>query len=1092
MSGIRSLFGSSQPSTTPEYTGLQIQTAVNTLPVPIVWGMARVAPNLIWYANFQTISSQGGKSGGGKGGGLFSSNNNVTYTYTADVALALCEGPIVNINSVWKNQSIYTLGELGLGLFIGSTPQAVWGYLADTDPSQALGYQGTAYLAAASYQLSTAATLDNHNFEVQGLRYGTGYGQTPYTTYVAEIYDNVTLANATSSQNSTIPFNGVNPASGFFDADPAWIISDFLTSTQFGAGAPSGFPASSIASATLFGSGNDASLQTYCRAVGIALSPALTDQEQASSILQRWLQLCNCAAVWSNGQLKFIPYGDYTVVGNGITFVPDATPIYDLADDDFVYTDNEDPLEVARTDPYEAYNVWRMECADRSNQYNLTTVESRDQNAIELYGMRIAPTVTAHEICDTGVALIAGQLMLQRAVYIRNTFKLKLSWECCLLDPMDLVTVTDAILGLSKFPVRITDIEEDENGILQVTAEEFPQGAQTATLYATASANNNPVNRNVNPGAANTPIIFEPTDALAGGLQVWIALSGQSALWGGANVLVSLSADGDYTPIGNIAAARMGALSAQLLAVTANPTGGATIDNVNTLIVDLTESRGVLDSASQAAALAGGTPCYVGGEIVNYTTATLTASNKYNLTGLIRGADDTESAIVNHPAATPFAFLDEAIFKYGYDQSLIGQTLYFKFQGFNIFGGGLQSLADCPAYPYVLTGAALASPLPNVTNLRSVYNVNTGFQELVWDFAGDFRPVTFVVKSGSSAAAAMTLSANTSSPFTVPGDSTYWVAAVSQPANGLTVYSEIWQSVTISGAVITQNVVKTVDLKALNWPGTFSGGAGVDSTLNAIRTGGGDILSDTNVLTTSDVLDYGGGLSGSYFPDDNAYVDIGYVANASVVIAYQPTGVPVGQNMLAIGDFLDTADILGAASTQFIDIYPEIWTGTVAGGDLYSLGDLYQYADLYVVGGVNWNPVQKFAPGTYQARYLYFDFRLFTVDPQTIAYNLAAKIIATLPARIDQYPLTTSSSADTTVIWGQTGVVSSAPLIGTASPFNGGGGPSNLPALNWGITDAQAGDDLIVTALSLTAISFKILNGGSRVVRSLTLTAEGY
>ena len=33
---------------------------------------------------------------------------------------------------------------------------------------------------------------------------------------------------------------------------------------------------------------------------------------------------------------------------------------------------------------FEAYNVWRLECADRNNAYNLTTVEARDQNAIEL------------------------------------------------------------------------------------------------------------------------------------------------------------------------------------------------------------------------------------------------------------------------------------------------------------------------------------------------------------------------------------------------------------------------------------------------------------------------------------------------------------------------------------------------------------------------------------------------------------------------------------------------------------------------------------------------------------------------------------
>ncbi len=117
------------------------------------------------------------------------------------------------------------------------------------------------------------------------------------------------------------------------------------------------------------------------------------------------------------------------------SFVPNVTPIYDLTDDDFKADDNEDPLQVTRSDPYQAYNVWRLEIAERVNAYNLTTVESRDQNAIELYGMRIASTVTAHEICDPNVALISGQLMLQRAVYIRNTYKFRLSWEYCLLDP---------------------------------------------------------------------------------------------------------------------------------------------------------------------------------------------------------------------------------------------------------------------------------------------------------------------------------------------------------------------------------------------------------------------------------------------------------------------------------------------------------------------------------------------------------------------------------------------------------------------------------------------------------------------------------
>ena len=51
--------------------------------------------------------------------------------------------------------------------------------------------------------------------------------------------------------------------------------------------------------------------------MGICFSPLISSQEAASSsILNRWLQICNCAAVWSGGKLKFIPYGD-TAIGEG-------------------------------------------------------------------------------------------------------------------------------------------------------------------------------------------------------------------------------------------------------------------------------------------------------------------------------------------------------------------------------------------------------------------------------------------------------------------------------------------------------------------------------------------------------------------------------------------------------------------------------------------------------------------------------------------------------------------------------------------------------------------------------------------------------
>jgi hypothetical protein len=450
---------------------------------------------------------------------------------------------------------------------------------------------------------------------------------------------------------------------------------------------------------------------TIACAVGIALSPALTDQEQASSILERWLQLTNTAAVWSGGTLRLIPYGDGAVTGNSITFNPNVTPVYDLDDDDFKLESNEDPLQVSRSDPYEAYNVWRLEIAERDNAYNLTSVESRNQNAIELYGMRIAPTVTAHEICDQNVGLISGQLILQRALYIRNTYKFRLSWEYCLLDPMDLVTVSDSLLGLSNAPVRITEIEEDDNGFLSVTAEEFPLGAATATLYATQAVANNPLNRNVAADPVNPPIIFEPPAALVGATpQIWIAASGGAGgvvdpNWGGCNVW--LSTDGSsYVQIGQIVgAASMGTLTASLAAY-----GGANPDTGDTLAVDLAESAGALSTVTALDAQLANTLCLVDSELMSYTTATLTSSYSYSLSGLYRGLYGTSGA--THASGANFAFLNSGagVFKYDLPAQFLGVELYIKLQSFNVFGGGVQNLSSCVAYTYTSTGAAFDHP----------------------------------------------------------------------------------------------------------------------------------------------------------------------------------------------------------------------------------------------------------------------------------------------------------------------------------------------------------------------------------------------
>jgi Putative phage tail protein len=564
--------GRQPPSQIPLYTGLQVQTSSNAVPITIQYGTNKIAPNAIWSGVFYAVpqyQKQGGKGGGGQ--------QLQGYTYYTSFILGVCEGPINYFAATLLNQSFFFgLGWTGLQQSpYGATPQTPWGYLQANFPGQALGYNGLAYVAAANFNLGSTPSLPQFSFIIQGI-------------------------NAIWGGNVV---NGL-------DSDPALIIQDFLTNAQYGVM----FPAASIDATTLLSgsrsatvtisiaspgvvtwtahglsNGNaivfattgalptgltagtvyyvvaasantfevaltpgaapinssgsqsgvqtatfwDSSYQNYCRASHLALSPSLTNQEAANSILARWLQLTNTAAVWSGGKLKFIPYGDSTVTGptsiGNVTFNPNVTPLYNLTDDDFIHEDGKDPLEVVRSDPYASYNWQRLQINSRrwGVNYSAVPIDAWDQNAIELYGLRRASDITASEICDEAVAQVSAQLILQRQLYIRNTYAFKLSFEYCLLEPMNLVTVTDAALGLNNVAIRITAIEEDDAGLLAVTAEEFPGGTATAVQYSVQGGVPNSTNQAVVPARVNTPTIFEPPAALTAGVaQVWAAVSG--------------------------------------------------------------------------------------------------------------------------------------------------------------------------------------------------------------------------------------------------------------------------------------------------------------------------------------------------------------------------------------------------------------------------------------------------------------------------------------------------------------------------------------------------------------------------------------
>jgi hypothetical protein len=180
--------------------------------------------------------------------------------------------------------------------------------------------------------------------------------------------------------------------------------------------------------------------------------------------------------VWSGNLLKIIPYGDAPLSANGASWTPNLTWQYALTDADFLpFSGADDPVQLMRADPAQATNWLSVEYMDSGNSYNPQLVAVFDQGLIDQYGLRSEPPVQAHEFTNATSAAVAAQLLLQRKAYVRNTYKFKLGWRYALLEPMDIVQLTDATLGLVDKAVRVTAIEEDDNGELTITAEEIPE-----------------------------------------------------------------------------------------------------------------------------------------------------------------------------------------------------------------------------------------------------------------------------------------------------------------------------------------------------------------------------------------------------------------------------------------------------------------------------------------------------------------------------------------------------------------------------------------------------------------------------------------
>ncbi len=450
---------------------------------------------------------------------------------------------------------------------------------------------------------------------------------------------------------------------------------------------------------------------------GFFISPVLDKQDAAASVIGDWLEAGMCAAFMSEGLMKLVPYGDTSTAGYGCTWLAPSAYVVALDDTCYVKKEGEDPVKISRSPWQDAHNNVQVKWDNRLNQYSPEITPDSDQTSINRYGLRLEDPVDFNFIHTPVAATFSASMRVKRSVNIRNTYTFTLPFYFSYLEPMDIVTLTassvwntspgNVNLNLVNQPVRIQKIVDDPNEGLNIEAEDYPYGVGQPVLFNKGIAANNPVNNAyVLPG--NTEVIlFEPTGRQTvnySGTQIWIGASGASNFWGGCQIWVS--SDGlKYKQIGEIdSRARIGTLAYDF------PTSVSDPDTNNELVITMATNCPPLDAGTADDADQGNTECFVDGEIISYSSCTITGQSQFTMNlgapsvpGYMRRGQ-LGTSIAAHAANSLFMRIDATVFKYTYDPVWFGKTIFFKFLSFNLFKNEVQALADVPAIPFTISG----------------------------------------------------------------------------------------------------------------------------------------------------------------------------------------------------------------------------------------------------------------------------------------------------------------------------------------------------------------------------------------------------
>ena len=109
----------------PRLADLDVMASTEGAPIPRVYGRARLAGQVIWATKIEEVISHHSDTDGGGKGGPTATTNTTTYSYFANFAVGLCEGPIGRVGRIWADGKPLDLVGLTVRTYTGSEDQTL-------------------------------------------------------------------------------------------------------------------------------------------------------------------------------------------------------------------------------------------------------------------------------------------------------------------------------------------------------------------------------------------------------------------------------------------------------------------------------------------------------------------------------------------------------------------------------------------------------------------------------------------------------------------------------------------------------------------------------------------------------------------------------------------------------------------------------------------------------------------------------------------------------------------------------------------------------------------------------------------------------